>query len=108
MSEKQIKKIPPKQHDLPMASPDNGHLINPTIVQILIEGNKPEEVMELMRAELDYNRERLEIVRDHAEKHPDYKDDRRNKQFRRAQYTFLMLYVLISSGILITHKPQLA
>ena len=47
-----------------------------------------------MKAELDYNRERLSILREHTELHPDAIEDRKNKSFRRTQYLFLMLFDL--------------
>lgn len=45
-----------------------------------------------MRAELDYHRERLSILREHTELHPDAIENRRSKKFRRTQYLFLMLF----------------
>lgn len=92
MSEKpqQLRKNSPKQGELLLNSSENGHLINQSIVQILVERNNPDEVEKLMRAELDYNRERLSILREHTEKHPDAIEDRKAKKFRRTQYFFLM------------------
>ena len=86
------KQIP--EVELLPSSSENGHLINQSIVQILIERNKPDEVEKLMKAELDYNRERLSILREHTELHPDAIEDRKNKRFRRTQYLFLMLFDL--------------
>jgi hypothetical protein len=99
MSEKQLRRQPPKEGVVLPISSDNGHLINQTIVQILVEKNAPEEVKELMKAELDYNRERLSILREHAENHPDAIEERRGKRFRRTQYLFLMAFlpVLVSA-----------
>ena len=53
-----------------------------------------------MRAELDYNRERLSILREHTELHPDAIEDRKNKRFRRTQYLFLMLFDAALVGII--------
>jgi len=89
-SNRQIKKQPPKEGELVDSSQENGHLINPVIVQILIEKDHPEKIKELMTAELAYNKERLEILREHAEKHPDAIEERAAKKFRRTQYAFLM------------------
>ncbi|MGZ8212931.1 MAG: hypothetical protein ACXWTP_00315 [Methylosarcina sp.] len=96
MNGKQIKREEIREVELLPSSPDNGHLINQTIVQILIEKDNPEEIKELMRAELDYNRERLSIIREHAEKHPDSIEDRKSRCFRRMQYGFLMCFMPIS------------
>ena len=71
-------------------SSDSGHLINQNIVQILVERNNPDEVEKLMRAELDYNRERLSILREHESLNPEAIEDRKGKKFRRIQYLFLM------------------
>lgn len=90
---KQIKKQLPKEGELVDSPQDNGHLINQVIVQILIEKDHPEKVMELMNAELAYNKERLQIVREHAEKHPDAIEERSAKKFRRIQYGFLMVFL---------------
>jgi len=92
MSEKIPKKVV-KEGDLIVNSSENGHLINQTIVQLLVERDSPEEVKELMRAELDYNKERLSILREHAEKHPDAIEERKTKAFRRTQYAFLMAII---------------
>jgi hypothetical protein len=59
----------------------------------LIERNKPDEIKELMRAELDFNREKLEIIREHELKNPDSIECRKDKIFRRYQYLFLMISV---------------
>lgn len=85
-----IRKKTAQEGELLENSPDNGHLINQSIVQILIERNNPDEVEKLMRAELDYNRERLSILREHTELHPDAIEVRKSKKFRRTQYLFLM------------------
>ena len=77
---------------------DTGHLINQTIVQILVEKDNPDEIKDLMRAELDYNRERLEILREHTQLHPDAIEDRKTKSFRRTQYAFLMFFLLCLIG----------
>jgi hypothetical protein len=102
MSQKplQVRKQQPKEGELLEKSTDNGHLINQSIVQILVERNNPDEVEKLMRAELDYNRERLSILREHTELHPDAIEDRNNKRFRRTQYLFLMLFDLVIVGVL--------
>jgi hypothetical protein len=99
MSERQLRRQLPKEGVVLPASSENGHLINQTIVQILVEKDTPEEVKELIKAELDYNRERLSILREHAEKHPDAIEERQGKRFRRTQYLFLMAFlpVLISA-----------
>lgn len=84
---------PPRKRPIPEAElidPENGHLINQSIVQILVEKDTPAEIEKLMRAELDYNRERLSILREHTELHPDAIEDRKSKRFRRTQYLFLM------------------
>ncbi len=107
--------------------PGNEPLINAQIVQILIQNNHPDQVKALMEADLDYNSRRLEIVRKHAEEHPDAKENRRVVTFRRIQYitllcllpplliaapfvsfavaaTFGMIAILIISGVLLKHS----
>lgn len=92
-NEKQIKKTYPIAQE--PANNDASHLINQAIVQILVERNNPEEIKDLMRAELDYNKERLSIIREHAEKHPDAIEERKTKRFRRTQYLFLMVFLSV-------------
>lgn len=94
MSGRQVKKLQVKNGELLTSNPENGNLINQTIVQILVERDNPDEIKDLMRAELDFNRERLSIIREHAEKHPDAIEDRKVKKFRRVQYNFLMIFAL--------------
>lgn len=74
-------------------------LINAQIVQILIEKDNPDEIQKLMRMELDYNKERFEIMRDHSKHHPEAIEARKTRQFRRTQYMALMavLFVLIAA-----------
>jgi hypothetical protein len=88
----QAPKLPRKKPILEaeFISSENGHLINQTIVQILVEKGDPAEIEKLMQAELNFNRERLSILREHTELHPDAIEDRRSKRFRRIQYLFLM------------------
>ena len=99
MSEKPPRRLPPakpaKEGELMSNSPDNGHLINQYIVQMLVEKDSPEEIKDLMKAELDFNRERLAIVREHAALHPEAIEDRATKGFRRVQYSFLMGLTLV-------------
>ncbi len=66
-------------------------LINAEIVQILIKHeNSAEEIRRLMDADLTYNKQRLEIIREHAAQHPDAIDGRKAKQSRRNQYSVLL------------------
>jgi hypothetical protein len=75
-------------------------LINARIVQILLERNDPEEVERLMKAELDYNEKRLQILRENAEKHPDAIEERETRRFRRWQYKALisLLFLLVGAA----------
>jgi hypothetical protein len=66
-------------------------LINAQIIQILVEKGGSAEVEKLMRLDLDYNKQRLEIVREHSSQHPDAIESRRAKSFRRTQYHALIL-----------------
>lgn len=91
---KQIKKTNIKEVEILPNEQDNSHLINQTIVQILIEKDNSDEIKELIRAELDYNRKRLDIVREHTELHPDAIEERKSIRFRRFQYVFLMLFLV--------------
>ena len=101
----QVKKSPQvSEGELVNCNSDNGHLINQVIVQILIEQNHPEKIKELMASELKYNKERLEILREHAEKHPDKIEERVGKKFRRSQYLYLMA-ILIPLNIMIYYTP---
>lgn len=90
-SPRQLKRPTAREGELLANAHDNGHLINQYIVQLLVEKDSPEEIKELMRAELDYNKERLGIIREHAEKHPDAIEERKKHRFRRLQYGYLML-----------------
>lgn len=71
--------------------PANVPLINAQIVQILIQNNNPEEVRRLMEADLDYNKQRLAIIREHVEQHPDAVDARKTRTAHRRHYAVLML-----------------
>ncbi|KAF3978557.1 MAG: hypothetical protein HFP77_01250 [Methylococcales symbiont of Iophon sp. n. MRB-2018] len=95
MTRKQLRKTDPKEGEILPNEQDNGYLINQTIVQILIEKDGSGEIKELMRAELDYNREKLEIIREHTKLHPDAIEERKSICFRRYQYVFLMLFLII-------------
>jgi len=68
----------------------NAPLINAEIVQILIQNNHPDQVNALMKADLDYNQRRLEIIREHAAQHPDAIEGRKTRQARRHQYMALL------------------
>ena len=82
----------------PPIMPGNDQRITPRTIQILIEKHNPEDVKILLTAEIDVFRERLQLIRDHAEHHPDAKEDRATKLFRRTQYTFM---IAILTGLLI-------
>lgn len=93
----------PRKKPMPEAEfvgSENGHLINQTIVQILVEKGDPNEIEKLMQAELNFNRERLSILREHTELHPDAIEDRKSKRFRRVQYFFLMALLPPLLGII--------
>jgi hypothetical protein len=70
-------------------------LINARIIQILVEKEDSEHVEKLLNAELDYNKRRFEIMREHAEHHPDAKAERQTRAFRRTQYSFLLIVLLL-------------
>jgi hypothetical protein len=76
----------------------NDQRITQRTIQILVEKHNPEDVKTLLTVELDVYRERLKLIRDHAEHHPDAKEDRATKLFRRTQYTFMLLILI---GLLI-------
>ena len=76
--------------------PRSDMLINATTIQLLIEKDDDiQKIERLLRAELDYNRERLAILRDNADLHPDKIEQRRTGKFRRAQYSVLLALLLI-------------
>ena len=43
-----------------------------------------------MQSQLNYNRQKLERIRDHSEKHPDAVEKRKKTEFRRIQYGCLL------------------
>ncbi len=94
--------------------PQDRQLINPPTsenetrfsqqtIQVLVEKHNPEDIKDLMKMENEVFRKRLEIIREHAEQHPDAKEERRTKRetirFRRFQYLCLsgILIVLLAS-----------
>lgn len=70
-------------------------LLTPQVLQIAITQYAPEQVEKLLRTDLEYNEKRLQIIREHAEKHPDLLEDRKTKRFRRGLYVFLVILALI-------------
>lgn len=63
--------------------------ITQQIIRILVDKHNPQDVKDLMQAENVVFRERLEIIREHAEHHPDAKEERATIKFRRSQYGWL-------------------
>ena len=74
-------------------------LLTPQVLQIAIAQYAPENVGKLLNAELEYNEKRLQIIREHAEKHPDALEERKTKRFRRGLYVFL---AILASGLLLS------
>ena len=70
-----------QQHDYAIIS-EKDQRFTTQIIRILVEKHNPEEVKNLMEAELDIQGKRLKLIRDHAEHHPDAKEERANKLFR--------------------------
>lgn len=66
-------------------------LINAQIIQILVETGSPAEVEKLMQLDLEYNKHRFEIIREHASQHPDAIKSIKRESFRRTQYHALIL-----------------
>jgi hypothetical protein len=85
------QKVEPVAPEIMVPSGGNIPLINAEIVQILIQNNNPDEIERLMNADLDYNKRRLEIVREHASEHPDAIENRITRRSRRTQYTILLV-----------------
>lgn len=98
-SNKQLQKSPkpvtPQKEVEILPSEATPPLINAQIIQILVEKEDSEHVEKLLKAELDYNKQRLAILREHAEHHPDAKEERSTKTFRRTQYSFLLVVLLL-------------
>jgi hypothetical protein len=83
---------------LPVVPPPRP-LINAQIIQILIEKDNPDEIERLMRLELDYNKERFQIMREHSQLHPEAIESRQTRKFRRTQYIALigLLFLLVAA-----------
>jgi hypothetical protein len=66
-------------------------LIDAHTVQTLIQNeHSAEQLTRLIDADLSYNKQRLEIIREHALKHPDLIDLRKIRRYRRTQYAVLL------------------
>lgn len=67
-------------------------IINARIVEILVkkDTDPTDELKRLLDAEIDYNRQRFEIIRNHSKNDPDAIEDRSTKRFRRTQYLILL------------------
>jgi hypothetical protein len=79
-----------------MESAGSSTIITTKIVEILVrrdEQSSVEELKQLLDAELTYNKRRFEIFREHADLHPDAKEERETKRFRRTQYLILMIFL---------------
>lgn len=92
---------PAPRESLPARIPDEDSvespkgLITSQVIQISIEKEHGlEEVQKLFNAELDYNRRRLEILREHAENDPDAVEERRTKRFRRGVFMVTLHFLL--------------
>ena len=77
---------------------EQSHFVTPQTIQILIKEDKQGDIQDLINMELDYNKKRLEIIREHAVLHPDAIERRKGKDFNRTSYFIL---ILISIGLLI-------
>ena len=81
--------------------PRSEMLITPLTIQLLIQKSDDiQKIERLLKAELEYNRERLAILRENAELHPDKIEQRRGGRFRRMQYAILLVLLLIILGAL--------
>lgn len=106
MSEKLTKNQPAKEGEL--LGSETGNLLNQATVKILIEQNKPDEIKEIMQAELDFNRQRFAIIREHEENHPDAIEARKDKKFRLFQYLYLMFMIPVLLIIIVFTQVQVA
>lgn len=70
------------------------NLVTPQIVQILIQENKQGDLQALLDTELNYNKQRFEIIRHHKEHDVDAVDHRKTKQFRRQVYGCLLVVAI--------------
>jgi hypothetical protein len=105
----QTKRPPKKIPEAAVIEQDGGHIISQATINILVQEQNasPEQIIKLMEAELNYNRDRLMILRENSEKDPDNIESRKSKAFRRIQYYYLMVilpflvYALYESSVTI-------
>ncbi len=71
---------------------DTPNLVTSQVVQILIKEDKQGDLKELLETELEYNKKRFEIIRDHKKQDPDAVDHRKTKAFRRQVYGVLLVF----------------
>ena len=79
-----------KNTALPTPFEGDQKIISERIVHTTIQKESQAAVQELLNAELSYFGERLELIRKHAELHPDAIEDRKTKSFRRQSYGWLL------------------
>lgn len=70
-------------------------LVNQQVIQIFVEHGKTDELHHFLNSVVSYNERRLEILRDHAARHPDAIESRNGKTWRRKQYVVLLLLAVV-------------
>jgi len=87
--------LPPKSDDdqdaiIGEIVEDVPKLVTSQTVQILIQQDKQGDLKALLDTELEYNKRRFEIIRDHKNLDPDAIDHRKTRAFRRHVYGVLV------------------
>jgi hypothetical protein len=78
-------------------------LVTPHIIEIYIKEDKQDDLERLLDAEVEYNRKRFAVIREHLVQHPDGIENRKTKAFRRVQYGILLGIL----GVLLLTMPYI-
>lgn len=79
----------------------NPQLVNSRTIEKFADKDREHEDLERFLSTINnFTREQASIVREHAEKHPDAIEHRNTKQFRRQQYSYLLIISVILLAVL--------
>ena len=107
MSRQNQRSLPPKKEEEKEDGVLIGEVVNPQLVtQRVIEkfaerDRDHEDFERFLNTVNNFTREQAVIARENAEQHPDAKENRKNKVFRRQQYAILITFL----GVLLISLP---
>jgi hypothetical protein len=98
------RSLPPKKDeddDAILGEVVNPQLVNQKVIERFAERDNHEDFERFLKTVNNFTREQAEIAREHAENHPDAKEHRKTKVFRRHQYGILLVFL----GVLLLGLP---